>query len=233
MQIDIGDQLRAVRRQVEIRSSAADSGSVPATIALEQRFAVPLAELWSACTTPERLAHWFAPVTGDLREGGNYAIEGNASGSITACSPDRFFRLSWEFGGEASTVEVEFAPADGGVRLRLSHAADTPREFWERYGAGATGVGWDLTLIGLSHYVATGSRRPLEVSSWYTSSQARRFIHGASERWAAQAVAAGVPEAAAAAAAARTSAFYLGEGEDEPTGASEPSPLDSDRAGGL
>ncbi|KAM3558191.1 hypothetical protein ARSEF4850_004727 [Beauveria asiatica] len=37
------------------------------------------AALWDALTKPERLATWFAPVSGGLRTNGRY-ITGNASG---------------------------------------------------------------------------------------------------------------------------------------------------------
>ncbi|KAM3562380.1 hypothetical protein MY1884_001879 [Beauveria asiatica] len=38
------------------------------------------AALWDALTKPERLATWFAPVSGGLRTNGRYSITGNASG---------------------------------------------------------------------------------------------------------------------------------------------------------
>lgn len=35
-----------------------------------QTYPTTPADLWAAVTRPDRLARWFAPVTGDLRDGG-------------------------------------------------------------------------------------------------------------------------------------------------------------------
>src|SRR5690606_22050656 len=37
-------------------------------------------DLWDAITNPERIPRWFMPVSGDLRPGGHYQLEGNAGG---------------------------------------------------------------------------------------------------------------------------------------------------------
>ena len=44
------------------------------TVELRRILPVAPADLWPELTDPERLAAWFAPVTGDLREGGDYRI---------------------------------------------------------------------------------------------------------------------------------------------------------------
>lgn len=46
-----------------------------------------LDDLWDAVTNPERIGRWFLPVSGEFRVGGNYQLEGNASGQITECQP--------------------------------------------------------------------------------------------------------------------------------------------------
>ena len=56
------------------------------------------ADLWNAITTPERIARWLAPISGDFRLGGTYQIEGNANGTITACEPPSHLGATWEFG---------------------------------------------------------------------------------------------------------------------------------------
>ena len=43
--------------------------------------------MWDACTDPERIGRWFLPVSGDLRLGGRYQLEGNAGGEILRCEP--------------------------------------------------------------------------------------------------------------------------------------------------
>ena len=38
-------------------------------VVFDRHYATTPADLWQACTEPERLERWFAPVTGDLRSG--------------------------------------------------------------------------------------------------------------------------------------------------------------------
>src|SRR5688500_7255674 len=61
-------------------------------------------DLWDALTDPARIPRWFAPVTGDLKLGGRYHVQGNASGTILRCEPSKVFDISWEFAGATSWV---------------------------------------------------------------------------------------------------------------------------------
>src|SRR5690606_38534560 len=104
------------------------------------------------------LPRWFAPVHGDLVEGGQYQIEGNAGGTIQTCEPPRAFTATWEFGGNTSWIAVRLSADGAGARLELEHTARVTedRTFWDEYGPGATGVGWDLGFMGLAKHLATG-----------------------------------------------------------------------------
>jgi uncharacterized protein YndB with AHSA1/START domain len=62
-------------------------GKPAKAIVASRTFDTDSTDLWDALTNPERIAPWFSPVSGDLRLGGTYQIEGNASGTITACEP--------------------------------------------------------------------------------------------------------------------------------------------------
>ena len=116
-------------------------------------------DLWDAVTNATRIPRWFLPVSGELRLGGRYALEGNASGTVTACDAPRSFAATWEFMGGVSWIEVELTPrSEGDTLLGLKHAAHVD-EFWSTYGPGATGVGWDLSFIGLHLYLATRTSR--------------------------------------------------------------------------
>lgn len=84
------------------------------------------ADVWDACTNPGRLARWFSPVSGELRLGGRYAIEGNASGTITECDPPRRLAQDWEFDGGVSWVTAELTPADAAVWGAVHEAAGAP-----------------------------------------------------------------------------------------------------------
>ena len=63
---------------------------------------------------PERVRRWFCPLSGDLRPGGSFQLEGNAGGTITTCEPPHQLQLTWQFGdAEPSLVSLELAPAAG------------------------------------------------------------------------------------------------------------------------
>ncbi|MEU6564383.1 SRPBCC family protein [Nocardia nova] len=180
---------------------------------ISQSYPTTVDDLWEACTRPERLARWFAPVGGDLRLGGRYQVEGNASGAVVACDPPRSFTVTWEFGGDSSQVTVRLTQEDDRARLTLEHEhtgeADSP--FWAQFGPGATGVGWDLALLGLSLHLISGQDRPDDPEAFARTESARQFIRAASDRWGEASARAGTPREDATAAADRTTAFYLGE----------------------
>src|SRR6185437_4008593 len=90
--IDVDEQVEAVGRSV------GETGEVR-TVTIARGYAAPVEDLWDACTTPERIARWFLPVSGDLREGGRYQLEGNAGGTIERCDPPHAFAATWEFAG--------------------------------------------------------------------------------------------------------------------------------------
>ena len=43
--------------------------------------------MWDAVTSAERIPRWFLPISGDLRLGGRYQLEGNAGGEVLECAP--------------------------------------------------------------------------------------------------------------------------------------------------
>lgn len=183
-----------------------------------QTYATTVEDLWDAVTNPERLPRWFMPITGDLREGGTYQLEGNASGTIEGCEAPSTFRATWEFGGQVSWIVVSVTPDGDGARLQLDHTAvidlgnPQQQEFWEQFGPGATGVGWDLGFVGLGKHLATGAAvDPKESEAWSMSPEGAAFIGECSRLWGEASIAAGTPREAAEAAAARTTAFYTGQ----------------------
>ena len=72
------------------------------TLTISRVYDTTAEDLWDACTNPERLPRWFLPVSGDLREGGRYALEGNASGTIERCQAPHALDATWEYGGQPS-----------------------------------------------------------------------------------------------------------------------------------
>ena len=124
------------------------------------------------------------------------------------------FAATWEFGGQVSWIEVTLEPVADGTRFTLEHVAHVPDEFWTQYGPGATGVGWDLALLGLATHLATGESASAEAQEWATSPDGIAFATASSAAWEAVSVEAGTDPEAARAAGARTTAFYTGAPEE-------------------
>ncbi|WP_319463430.1 SRPBCC family protein [Micromonospora sp. RTP1Z1] len=208
--IEVTGQISAVERTVGSRALPAGKARVST---ISQTYDAPLEDLWDACTSAERIPRWFLPISGDLRLGGRYQLEGNASGTVERCDPPHGFAATWEYGGEVSWIEVRLSPAgEGRTRFELEHVAHVDDERWAEFGPGATGVGWDMGLLGLaSHLAADGSGvDPAEAAAWMGSDEGRRFMTLSSERWGEASVAAGTPADEARAAAQRTTAAYTG-----------------------
>src|SRR5688572_7532141 len=147
MNLDPTLMFGAVSREV----SAEERDGRMARVAVATRtYDTTIEDLWDAITEVERIPRWFLPVTGELRLGGRYQLEGNAGGTVTACDAPRSFAATWEFMGEVSWIEVNLAARpEGGTTLRLKHAAVVDDDRWQQFGPGAVGVGWELGMLGL------------------------------------------------------------------------------------
>ena len=208
MGLDVEMHLAAAERSV---SSPDRDGQPAGAVTLARRYSTTVEDLWDAATNPERIPRWFLPIGGDLEPGGRFQLEGNAGGVITACERRSRLALTWEFGEDVSWVDARFSDDGmGRSRLALTHTAHRS-EHWDEYGPGATGVGWELGLLGLSLYLANPTDPKLDEAAFAISPGGRAFITGSSERWGQAAVAAGTDPRAARAAARRTTAFYTGE----------------------
>lgn len=145
--IDIITEIAAIRRAVSRRQDL--SGETVAVL-LKRSCAAPVEDVWDAVTDPERFRRWFLPVSGELRVGGRFQLEGNAGGEIRRCEPPSLLEVT--FGGETSIVTLRLAPdGDDTTALELEHTV--PVEF-AGGGAGAlyVGPGWDLALLALGAY---------------------------------------------------------------------------------
>jgi uncharacterized protein YndB with AHSA1/START domain len=205
--IDVVHQINAVTRRVGSRTLEAGAAR---TVVLSQTYDTDVDDLWDACTNPERIPRWFLPITGELRLGGRYQLEGNAGGTIERCDPPHGFDATWEFGGGVTWIEVRLTPEPGGrARFQLEHIAVVD-ERWGEFGPGAVGIGWDLSLIGLSLHLASGGAQvdPTEVMSWAASAEGVAFMTASNDGWCAADVAAGEDPDVARGAADRTIAAY-------------------------
>ncbi len=212
MEFHVGSHLDAMNRSVCYLER---DGKPASGVTLSREFATSLEDLWDAVTNAERIPRWFAGVSGELALGGRYQIEGNASGTITACEPLAHYALTWEFGGDVSWVEVRLADAgSGGVQLTLTHTARLS-PFWDQYGPGAVGVGWEMGFLGLALHLAQPDWFKPDETEFATSPDGKAFITGSSDGWAQASIVVGTDPKAAATAARQTTAFYTGEAAED------------------
>jgi uncharacterized protein YndB with AHSA1/START domain len=209
MPFDLAAHLGAMSRIVE---NLERDGQPAKAVVAARTFETDAADLWNALTSPERLKRWFAPVTGELRLGGRYHVEGNASGTITACEPAKHIAATWEFGGGTSWVELSLSPDGDGTRLELRHIAPI-NEHWDKFGPGAVGVGWELGFLGLAAHL----ERPADdvraegLSGSETSEEAKTLVRASAAGWGEAAIGAGDAPEHARAAAELTRKFFSGE----------------------
>jgi uncharacterized protein YndB with AHSA1/START domain len=208
--IDAKQQVSAVRRQAGGRTLEAGEARVST---ISQVYDTGQDDLWDAVTDPERITRWFLPVSGELREGGKYQLEGNAGGTISRCDKPHGFAATWEYNGDVSWVEVRLVPeSDGRTRFELEHVAHVADEFWEQFGPGAVGIGWDAGLLGLAMHLAdpAAPRDQAAIEAWMVSDEGKLFYRLSSDSWAEAAVADGTDPAVARERADRCYAAYTG-----------------------
>lgn len=207
---EIADEINRMHRRVGTRR--VESGEAR-TVLLRRTYDAEVADVWDAVTSPERIARWFMPVSGELKVGGRYQLEGNAGGEILECVEPERLRVSWLYGPDPgfSEVEVRLTPEnEERTVLELEHVAVVPDDFWDQFGPGAVGVGWDLGLYGLALHLAGGGLSKEEAATWHTTPEGSAFITGSGEGWGEAYAASGADQETATRTAAATIAFYTG-----------------------
>jgi uncharacterized protein YndB with AHSA1/START domain len=220
--IDVEEQINGRTRTLGTRTH--EAGELREVV-ISAVYDTTLDDLWDAVTTAERIERWFLPVSGELRLGGSYQLEGNAGGVVEACDPPNGFDATWVFQAEGmeepaiSWIEVRLAEeGPDRARLTLTHVAEVDDTMWAQFGPGAVGIGWDQGLLGLVLHLAAGGAKvdPAEVMVWMASEDGKRFSTLAGEGWYAAEVAAGVDPADARRHADASIAAYT---EWDPTAA--------------
>ena len=122
-------------------------------VRVEDSYATDIADLWDACTTPERLARWIAQVTGDLREGGaihaTFTSTWTGPGRIEVCEAPSHLLLTMEPGtDDEMQIEAWLVESDGKTHLIVEERglplADLPGH----------GAGWQAHLEDLGRSLA-------------------------------------------------------------------------------
>lgn len=205
---DIVDRINVVHRELGAKNIPAGEGKV---VLLRRSYDTTIDDVWDACTDPERLKRWFLPVTGELRVGGTYQLEGNAWGEILRCEPPSLLKVTWILGEntsekDISEVEIRLTTGgDGAAVLELEHAAVVDPDFWGRFGPGAVGVGWDTGLYGLAEYLGG---EDFDENAWQHTPEAKDFLTRSSQAWGEAHLASGASPDVVAAAVEATTNFY-------------------------
>ncbi len=195
METDIVKIVGAVARKVRSRNYEGQ----PAKVVLATRtYNAEIADVWDALTNVERIPRWFLPISGELKLGGYYQLEGNASGEVTSCDPPNSFGVTWEFGSEVTWLNIKLTDEGEMTGFQLEHIAHVTDERWAEFGPGAVGVGWDMGLMGLEQHLVTGaSVDPAQMQGWIASDAGKQFVRASSYSWCAAAIGSGdTPKAA-------------------------------------
>ena len=134
-------------------------------VVFDRHYATRPPDLWQACTDPERLARWFAPVSGDLRLGGAFTIHFDDADTpacrVLECAAPHRLVWEWPVKGVSTRVTVEVAADGDGSRLHLRHAR-LAEEQVPGYAAG-----WDTYVRCLEAHVG-GTSSPDWAATWGT-----------------------------------------------------------------
>ena len=208
MDFEVQAQLNAIDRSVSFLDR---EGQPAAAITLSREFDTTLLDLWGAVTSASRIPLWAMPIAGELALGGKYQLEGNAGGTIESCDYLNHIGLTWEFGEDTSWVDFRFTHARGNrARLSVTHTAMLS-DFWDTYGPGAAGVGWEMAFLGLALYTSDPNFVRPDPEEFAFSPDGKSMLTGSSNAWGQAAIAAGTDPEKAQAATNQTTAFYTGE----------------------
>ncbi|WP_299892580.1 SRPBCC domain-containing protein [uncultured Ruegeria sp.] len=171
--------------------------------------------LWSAITEKQRIESWFGKISGDFKRGGRFSIEGNADGDIFACEPPHSVSVTWEFGGNKSWVTATIKDVEDGALLMIEHELPTDTEseaHWEKYGPGATDVGWEMAMLGLDGHLQLNGQSVIAAGQeWAEAEEGKSRLRSWAEAWGKAHIEDGTPMKIAMETAARTADFYTGE----------------------
>ncbi len=168
---DITSLLNQTHREVGSRRIAAGEAR---TALMRRRYDAPIEDVWDACTDPARISCRFIKPTGDLRAGGTFKLEGNASGEILRCEARRLLTVSWSYPNRpVDELELRLSPGeDSGTVLELEHAsvAEVFITNDPQTGTWGIGPGWEAPLDYLAKYLR-GELPDLPAAQWWEPTQ--------------------------------------------------------------
>ncbi|WP_406830637.1 SRPBCC domain-containing protein [Pedococcus sp. KACC 23699] len=141
-------------------------------VRVEDVYDTDIADLWEACTTPERLARWIAEVSGDLREGGSVHATFTSSWSgparIEVCDAPHHLLVTAEPGSDDETQIEAWLTAEGARTRLVVEERGIPLAGLHFYGAG-----WQVHLEDLGRSLASGG--PVHAEGWSPEAPARAW----------------------------------------------------------
>jgi uncharacterized protein YndB with AHSA1/START domain len=144
----------------ELHRRPLPAGEARAAI-FRRSYEATIEDVWDACTHPDRLRRWYAPVEGDLRVGGTFTQGDFGSGRVVRCEAPRVLTVALG-GGDPSPdqIELRLAPGpDGTTALEFEHATtlDSHEIGGQIFDAVyCMGGGYGPRLVTLGWYLAGG-----------------------------------------------------------------------------
>ena len=114
-------------------------------VRIEDRFDTGVDDLWGALTDPDRLAHWYGEVEGELSQGGEFRVRvvlaGERTGQVEACEPPQRLLLTMRDPdaqpGQPRQTAIEARLIADGAQTRLVwETRGMPVDLLPAYGAG-------------------------------------------------------------------------------------------------
>ena len=135
-------------------------------VRMEDGLGTGIDDLWGALTDPDRLAHWYGEVEGELSQGGEFrvriAVAGERTGQVEACEPPQRLLLTMRDpdprpGQPEQTVnEAQLIAAGAQTRL-VWEVRGLPVNLLPAYGAGI-----QIHVEHLADYIAGRELRNVE-----------------------------------------------------------------------
>jgi uncharacterized protein YndB with AHSA1/START domain len=109
-------------------------------VRVEDVYATPIEDLWSAITDPGRLKRWLVDVSGDLKVGGDFSASFTSgwtgSGSVEICdAPNRLRVSTWQPGQNTTVMEAVLTAEGEATRLVIEERGLALSEY-AGHGAG-------------------------------------------------------------------------------------------------
>jgi uncharacterized protein YndB with AHSA1/START domain len=141
----------------EVRRRRIGAGEARCAI-FRRTYHATIEDVWEACTDPDRLRRWYAPVAGDLRVGGSITQGDFGPGVIVRCEAPRLLTVALGGGDPApDEIELRLTPgADGTTDVEFEHATtfDTHEIGGQIFDAVyCMGGGYGPRLVTLDRYL--------------------------------------------------------------------------------